>query len=257
MESYRETSVSPGAAEPPLITAADLRLTEGETTPVISRAQKFIIPVASLAGGGEPLVHSEGAQAGTPILDYKGERIGDRGLVFFNPVDQTVQAVTGDGSGAIIINEVTAEQAQQLHSYIIALNSHPNQLTLPQLRQTLAYAHDALELGDTYSTTRDFIQTKMTPVSADHAATIGGPDAAVYGFKKRDDRDINQAIYIAGAFLFQGPAATPQVFEAGGVIVRQGRDVRGVQPAVFLRTYTFSNGQPIPDVADLATQKPF
>jgi hypothetical protein len=55
----------------------------GKSTPVISQAQKFIIPVAAF--GGDALVYPESyPQAGQPVLDYQEKPIGERGLVFYN-----------------------------------------------------------------------------------------------------------------------------------------------------------------------------
>jgi hypothetical protein len=235
------------------VAPADLRFGEGESTAVISSAQKFILPVGDWGAAGEPLVYPmDHAQAGAPIVDYQGNPIGDRGLVFFNYADQSVQAVPGDGSGVIIINEVTADQALALYQKVASLGADPHQLPLDQLKQVLAYAQDDLGLGDRYNSTRDFIQAQMSPVRIE-APTQGD---AVYGFKKRDSRDISQAVYIPGAFRFAGPAATPQVFDNGGVIVQQQDSLRGVQPDIFIRTYTFSDGRPIGAVTDLATQTP-
>ena len=96
-----------------------------------------------------------------------------------------------------------------------------------------------------YNSTRSFVHDKMTPVIAHEAARINGREIEAYGFKNRDDRDVNQAIYIPGKFLFEGPAASPQEFKNGGVIVEQGGKMRGVQPEIFLRTYKLSDGRPI------------
>lgn len=242
----------------PLVSAADLQFEAETSTPVISTAQKFILPIPALADGGEPLVFPpDHDQAGEPIVDYKGEPIGDRGLVFFNQEDQTVQAVAGDGKGVIIINEVTVDQANALHQYILSLSSDPMALTLEQLRQVITYAQTEQKLGDMYNSNRTFIAESMSAIDTWEAAISAVPDDPAYGFKKRDDRDISQAIYIPGNFQFQGPAATPQVFEDGGVIVQHGDSVRGVQPNIFIRTYSFSDGQPIRDVSNLATQYPF
>lgn len=237
-----------------LITPADLRFGEGDSTAVISIAQKFILPVGNWGDEGEPLTYPAAhSRAGEAILDYKGNPIGDRGLVFFNYADQSVQAVAGDGNGVIIINEVTADQARALYQNVATFSDDPAQLSLDQLKQVLAFAQDELNLGDRYNSTRRFIQEQMSPVPIQGFTSPGNEE---YGFKKRDSRDISQAIYIPGAFSFAGPAASPQVFEAGGVIVKQQDSVRGVQPEVFLRTYTFSDGRPISAVTDLATQNP-
>ena len=237
---------------------SDLRFGDGVSTAVISNAQKFILPIPALEDGGEPLVYPpEHALAGEPIVNYKGEPIGDRGLVFFNQADQTVQAVPGDGEGVIIINEVTIDQADVLHQYILSLNPDPAALTLENLKQALAYAQEDLDLGDMYNSDRAFIEANMSAIDTWATANLNEQFDPLYGLKKRDDRDINQAIYIPGIFQFQGPAATPQVFEDGGVIVQQQDSIRGVQPEVFVRTYSYSDGRPITNVTDLATQTPF
>lgn len=253
-----DTQTADETSTTPLVSAADLQFGDDTSTPVISTAQKFILPIPELMDGGEPLVYPpDDNRAGEPILDYKGEPIGDRGLVFFNQADQTVQAVAGDGNGVIIINEVTAEQADALHDYVLTLNPNPAELTLEQLKQAIAYAQDELDLGDMYNSDRTFIAENMSAIDTWAASFPEAPVDAAYGFKKRDDRDISQAVYIPGSFQFQGPAATAQVFEDGGVIVQQEESIRGVQPDIFIRTYSFSDGQPITAVSDLATQTPF
>ena len=232
------------------VSPADLRFDPANSTAVISSAQKFILPVPKLNVGGEPLVYPAGHEkAGQPILDYEGKPIGERGLVFLNAKDQSWQAVAGDGEGVIIINEVNQEQATQLDRKVKELNQDPYQLTLPQLKQVLDYARNELKLNDMYNSDRSFIKSKMTPVVAD-GSDPGGANVEAYGLKKRDDRDLCHAIYIPGKFTFEGPAASPQVFENGGVIVKQGEDLRGVQPDIFIRTYRLQNGQPIASVTN-------
>lgn len=237
---------------PRRVSPADLRFDPGSSTAVISSAQKFIIPVPKLNAGGEPLVYPAGHEkAGQQILDYEGKPIGERGLVFLNAKDQAWQAVAGDGEGVIIINEVTQEQAAKLDQKVKELNPDPNQLTLPQLKQALDYARNELKLNDMYNSDRSFVKSKMTPVVS------GGSEPEGYGLKKRDDRDLCQAVYIPGEFTFEGPAVTPQVFENGGVIVKQGEEFRGVQPDIFTRTYRLQNGQQITSLtSDLKTWSP-
>ncbi|HIK18254.1 MAG TPA: hypothetical protein IGS53_23620 [Leptolyngbyaceae cyanobacterium M33_DOE_097] len=237
------------------IASAQLKTGTGNSTPVISNAQKFIIPVPAWAQAGEPLVYPQGSdKAGQVILDYEGKPIGDRGFVFFNGKDKSWQAVSGDGNGVIIINEVTQNQAQQLYQKIQEFQPDPNNLTLAQFKQVIDFAQKQLGLVDMYNSTRTFIKEKMTPAIAGEVPKVNGKEVEAYGFKKRDDRDVNQAIYIPGRFVFEGPAASPQEFAEGGVIVEQGGKMRGVQPDIFVRTYRLSDGRPISAVTDLKTQ---
>ncbi|HEX4989134.1 MAG TPA: hypothetical protein VFW91_10180 [Candidatus Binatia bacterium] len=238
------------------IAPADLKVGSDYSIPVISNAQKFIIPVPAFVQGGEPLVYPQSYEkAGQPILDYTGKPVGDRGLVFFNGKDKSWQAVKGDGEGVIITNEVTQEQAKQLYQKVQELKPDPNNLTLDELKQVLSFAQQQLGLIDMYNSSRAFVQEKMTPVIAGEVPKVNGNEVKAYGFVKRDDRDVNQAIYIPGEFVFEGPAASPQEFKDGGVIVEQGGKMRGVQPDIFVRTYKLSDGRSISSVtADLKTQ---
>ena len=236
------------------IVPLDLKTGSGFSTPVISDAQKFIIPVPAFNGDGEPLVYPKGnPKAGQPILDYEGKPIGKKGIVFFNFKDQSLQAAASDGKSVIIMNEVTQEQAAQLENMIHKLHPDPNRLTLKELKQTLSFAHENLGLSDMYNSTKSFVREKMTPVLPNEKTDKSKDE--FFGLKKRDDRDVNQAIFIEGAFVFEGPAASPQKFENGGVIVEQGGKMRGVQPDIFMRTYKLADGSPIKSLAkDIKSQ---
>ena len=194
---------------------------------VISGAQKFVIPVPST--GAEPLVHPDGDNAGQPIVDYKGTPIGDVGVVFFNGKDNCTQAAKSDG-GVVLLNQVTAAQAALLAEKIGDIST----LTVPKLKEVLAYARTELGLVDQYNSDTGFIASKMTPVTT----ALG----EAYGHFKRDDRDICQAIRVEGEGEYEGPAATPQLFTNGAVLVQQGKDVRLVQPDIFVETYRKADG---------------
>ena len=89
--------------------------------PVVSAAQKFVIPVAAF-DDADPLVYPGGTEkAGQPITDWQGNPVGAKGLVFFNQTDQCYQAAPSDGRSVIIINEVTAEQALDLREFVRGL----------------------------------------------------------------------------------------------------------------------------------------
>ena len=237
------------------LSSTDLNFGSGESTAVISNAQKFIIPVPQWDDQGERLVYPQGSpEAGQPIVDYKGRPIGERGIIFFNAKDQAWQAVAGDGEGVVIINEVTQAQAQQLYQKIQSLQPNPNQLALTELKQVLTYAQEQLNLEDMYNSTRSYVNTKMTPVSTGDMPSWEGKEIEAYGFKKRDDRDVYQAIYVPGTFVFQGPAATAQFFEQGGVIIEQQGSMRGIQPDIFIRTYQRVDGLPITSINDISVQ---
>jgi hypothetical protein len=206
-------------------TRSDIDLSEGHSLPVISTAQKFVIFIPPLEGGGEPLVYPSGHKnAGKPIVDWEGKPIGERGILFFNPTDRSVQAVAGDGTGVVIINQVTADQAA-------AISGHHG-----GLKETLAYAWEAFGLADAYNSDTETVRTTMNPVG--HAGGGSGRYA-------RDGKDICRAVRLTGSGEFLGPAASPQKFSDGAVIVQQGSAVRLVQPGVFRNTYTHPDGSEI------------
>jgi hypothetical protein len=228
----------------------DLRFGPGLSTPVISRAQKFILPVPAFGPEGEKLVYPANHEhAGEPIKDWQGNPVGETGVVFFNSKDQAWQAAPGDGNAVIIINEVTEEQARQIEEKIRQFRQDPNDLSLGELKQVLTFVREELGVGDMYNSTKQFVMEKMTPVLGGQESSAGGEAIAAFGLMKRDDRDICQAVYVPGKFVFQGPAATPQVFEDGGVLVKQGDDIRGVQPDSFQRTYRHADGRAFHSVA--------
>jgi len=234
---------------------------------VISSAQKFVLPIPSFsADKGEALVYPEGENKGQAITDWQGQPIGDSGVVFYNAKDKSFQAVAGDGNGVIIMNQVSEQQAKQLATKIKSTLSRDdlnlesqsfeatgaqkhglvsasdmfnrrtvNDLELSEIKQILDYAVNDLGVDDMYNSDKGFIASKMTPVGQE-----SGFEA--YGIHKRDDRDICQAVYIAGKGEFEGPAATPQQFDQGAVILKQGDSVRLIQPKIFEETYRGTDG---------------
>jgi hypothetical protein len=225
------------------LTTADINFSNA--TPVISGAQKFVIPVPAFMENGEELKKPDGS----PIVDYKGNPIGDRGIVFFNGTDNSLQAAPGDGNSVIIINNVTAEQGKKIAAKIDGFSTDPAALSLSELKEVLKYVREGLGIKDMYNSDKGFIASKMNPLGTSKT----GIEA--YGLHKRDDRDICQAVYVAGQGQFQGPAATPQKFENGAVIVQQGDSVRLIQPREFEATYKNVDGSPL-KVSGLAKAQP-
>lgn len=206
--------------------------------PVISAAQKFVVPVPKVGD------HS-GADDISHIRDWQGRPVGERGLLFYNFKDRSEQACNGDGNGVVIINQVDAGQAKLLDAQVRRLTqgAGPDALTLDGVRSVLQLAIE-LGLTDMYNSDRAFVMQKMTPVVADDPAA-----GAYYGFLKRDDRDVCVAVAVQGRLAYEGIAATPQLFSRGAVFVRQrvgNRDeIRGVQPDAFLDTYRNADGSPV------------
>ena len=105
-------------------------------------------------------------------------------------------------------------------------------LTLDQLKAVLRFAAEELGLYDQYNSKREFAEKNLSPVDANEQGVN-----SYYAHWKRDERDLCSAYYVPGQIEFEGPAATPQQFQDGGVVLQHGDSVRGVQTAEFQRTY--------------------
>jgi hypothetical protein len=229
----------------PLLEPADIDFAAAR--PVISRAQKYIVPVAAFEDG-DPLVYPPGTEkAGEPITDWQGNPIGQEGIIFFNAVDKCYQAAPSDGRSVIIINEVTSEQADALDAFAGDLGEPADALSKASIEALLTHARSPLGLKDMYNSDDTFVRAKMTPV---HGRPAGDAELRPHGLMKRDDRDICQAVFVLGPARFQGPAATPQEIPASGAfVIRQTvgakTDYRVADAGAMLRTYLHADGRPL------------
>lgn len=226
-----------------LIQAQDLSF-EGAVL-VRSKAQKFILPVPTFAeqGGGEALVYPPSAgqeRAGQAILDWQGNPVSGTGVVFFNFTDQCFQAARDDGQSVVIFNQVGPRQADRLHT---AIGQDPMKLELGQFYKVLDDAQRELDLGDRYNSSRQYIQDHMRPLEP-----VRWPE---YGLHCRCSDDPCEAIRLVGRGAFQGPGASPQIFDQEAVILRQPNTGDGehqyrlIQSSIFLETYVLLAGAPV------------
>ncbi len=229
---------------PSVVTPDQINFDNG--SPVVSSAQKFVIPVPKFADGGEPLVYPQGATnkkgedlSGQPIADWQGKPIGERGVVFFNEKDQAWQAVPGDGNGVVIMNQVTEDQSKQL---LAKVGGDPSNLSLEQFKEVLTFANKEVGLGDMYNSDRGFISSKMNALET---LDTGVPQ---YGMFRRDDRDVCHALFLEGSGEFKGTSTTHS-YDNGGVVLRQmvGKEFnyRLIQPEEFQQTYNNKDGSHI------------
>jgi hypothetical protein len=231
-----------------LITPDQIDFGSGASTAVVSGTQRFILPVPAFKDGGEPLVFPDGERAGQPVMDWQGKPVGGSGLVFLNAVDRTYQAVRGDGQGVVIIGFVSRHEAERIVAKVLEFVSHPDELTLDQFKEVLRHAREDLGLCDMYDSNREFVATKMSKVAPDTGVSA-------FGLHKRDERDVCRAVYVPGNGEFRGPAATPQKFAQGAIILKQGSNVRLIQPSAFEASYTYADGRPL-SISEVAVQSP-
>jgi len=230
-----------------ILSANDFDLSDSASTLVYSDSLRFILPVPKLEGGGEPLDPPRGERADGSFKDRNGRTIEGRGIVFFNPADDCWQVARGNGAAVIIIAPVTEDKGDALMAKVRSLSHDPEQLTLEQLKAIIRYAIDNLKMRAAFDSTRAYVAKRMTPV--DPAAPPG------LGLHRRKVHDYCYAVFVPGAGRFLGPAATPQVFKTGAVILRQGEDVRLLQPNWFATHYRFPDGRPA-QARELKVQDP-
>jgi hypothetical protein len=232
-----------------MITADQVDFAADRSTAVVSSTQRFIIPMPAPEDDGDPpLLYPDGERAGQPILDQQGRPMRGKGLVFFNADDGCYQVARANGRDVIIVGAVTEENAAKIDAKVRTLRADPANLSIDDIAYVLRFVTKELGLIAIYNSTRQFVADKMIAVGA-------GTGATSYGLHRRDDRDVCRAVYIPGSGQFAGPAATPQLFDDGAVIVRQGPNVRLVQPNAFEATYRHADGRRL-RVGDLAVQDP-
>lgn len=242
------------AANPPVLNAVAFDFSNA--TPVISAAQKFVIPVPRFSDGGEPLViPAHPPEAGQRIVDWQGNPVGDYGVVFWNPTDKSWQAAPGDGSAVVIMNQVTGSEVGPLHERYASYGD-PECMSLASLKAFLGYAVSEIGVKDLYHSNRLFIAEHMTPVA--RGSCTFESNGGTFGFLKRDARDIGAAVFVDEPFCFDMSGDGPlQRMEQGGVVVSipnqsNGASIHAVQPDVFVRSYRLAAGGKA--IVDLSAQ---
>lgn len=200
----------------------------GRSLCVVNRTKRFILFVPALMHGGEMLVFPNVARrAGQPIKQ-------GRGVVFFNGVDQAWQAALGNGEDTIVINDITAAQADALLQKHIALCGQNSALNLESIKKLLAFAKDELGIIDFYNKRASSIARDTRLIDPNNPF-----------FMEVSKPQIHQALYVPQAFAFDGPVQ--QVYPNGAVMVSDGRRCWGVGTEVFMRGYkTIKKGREYP-----------
>lgn len=220
------------------IDLSTLTLDASNATATVSAAQKFVIPVGHAAKGDE-LVYPAGWTikgadvGGQPITNWEGKALSGERLLVVNPIDRCLQTPLCNGEGVLIVNQVSRDQQAKLFDWVNTHGGDPSAFSPATLREFVQFA-SSLGLADVYDSDRAFISSKMTPVETDGRSSA----AAGFGWLKRDDRVVCYAVRVMEPFeLKAGPTATPQQFDAGGLIVRIEGKCHGVRQDKFLETY--------------------
>jgi len=189
----------------------------------VNRTERFALPVPQLPDGGELLVFPDGTpKAGEPMKTMP-DGSPARGVVFFNCKDQAWQAVRGDGSGVIIINEVTAGQAQAIHERMVA----KGYLTTPSIegvREILEFSRDVLSLVDFFNSNVDSVKKNLRLMD----------ESNPYYYQVSKDVK-HRALYVPQSFTIDGPVQ--QHYPKGAVVLNDGPNTWGIDTGVFMRNF--------------------
>ena len=235
-----------GGLSPKLIDPSTIDFSQGAI--LLNRSKRFVLPVPELAEGGEPLVIPVGDPAAGKVI-YGTDDAPQRGIIFFNGKDSAWQGVQGNGKEAIIINDLSATQAEQLIEKIKSISKDPSSLTVQEIQQTLDFARNDLGLVDFFDKDMESVGTQMEFVSADLNC-----DGRL-GYMQVTKQVEHRAVFVPGAVALHGPVE--QRYSEGAVIVSDGKYNWGLAPDVAARNWVIkgSQGEEQP-LTDLTKQLP-
>ena len=213
------SATNPGTSLP-LLDPKLLNFEEG--IKVVNRTTRFVIPVPKLPNGGEPMVYPEGTEKAGLALKELEDGTAERGIVFFNGTDQAWQGVRGNGAEAILVNDVSPEQARALMVKFALLGGAD--ISIDGIKSLLDFARKTLNITD-------FYDKKMTGVSSEMAVVDSNNPYYMVVTKPT----LHSAIYIRSGFTFDGPVM--QVYPDGAVIINNGKYSWGIDAGVFQRNF--------------------
>jgi hypothetical protein len=164
------------------------------------------------------------------------------GLVFYNPTDRAWQGVQGNGLEAIVINDVTPEQATKLYRKIDQLTNDPDKLGARQLREILHFATQELGLVDFFDKDQESVTKQMGLVDPSLMRyDFDGISIAALGYMQVTKETPHKALFIAEPFAIpNGPVA--QRYLDGAVVVSDGRYSWGVAGKKIDGNWAITNG---------------
>ncbi len=221
---------------------------EKSSTDVFSNASKVVIGINKL--NEEDLEKADSTEG---MTTWDGKPLSFNKGVKFKNAKESDQIVKVDGSGVIIVNEVTPENAETILKHIQSLKTQ-GYLSLANI-QNIIQRIKKMGYQDIYDSDVVFIKANMTPAFPERVDLMLGTEEQPLGFFKRDARDVCKAFYVEGHVTFEGPAASDQEALQGAYIVKQGDNpLRLIQKNIFERTYRRVDGKPF-SVEDFAQYK--
>jgi hypothetical protein len=128
-------------------------ISEGFMTIPNPETKRFVIKI--------PKIDEKYLDDTSHVVDYKGRPTGiEKGIIFHNGIDKTDQLVKGDGTGILIINNVTKEQSIILTEMEKALSSLPSQLYVKGFKELINECND-IGLIDKYNSNIEYMNSNL------------------------------------------------------------------------------------------------
>ncbi len=189
----------------------------------VNRTRRYIIPIPLWKDDGEDLVFPcQSCRAGEPIKSYQKQP--GKGIVFFNGVDRAWQGAFGNGSDAIVVNEVTFEQAEKLRKCHSKLTGKKDHLSLSDVKSLIGFAREELGLEDFYNKSLSAVESSMAVI-----------DRSIPNYRQAASSKKHRACYIDSGFKFEGPVT--QLYPYGGILLQNDNRVWGIDSGVFQRNF--------------------
>ena len=206
---------------------------------LLNRSKRFVLPVPLLPDGGEELRYPQGHEKAGKAIYENSEGSPQRGIVFANQTDATWQGVQGNGKEAIVINDLTAEQASLLRLKIMEVAPDIRQITADQVQSILAFAREELGVVDMFDKDLESIGKQMRFVDASAKPPVQGDPATFLGFMEVSKDTEHRAVRMERGFCLQGPVL--QQYPKGAIIVTDGNCIWGLDKEVCKRNWVIKN----------------
>ena len=209
----------------------DLDINFAGSTVFMDRTRSFIIPVAKLTEGGEPLLSPDD---GSPLREDPEAR----GVVFHDGSTDTWKGVLGDGSEAIVLKNFPSTGAVRA-LYIALQHSFPllNEVNPERYGFFLNWVFRVLDTTDiSYC---DLVTISLENIHLDrtpHFAAVTGP----FGHMECKKMTPYRAAWVPNPFILKRGENLTQCVD-GGVLVSDGTMILIHNPNVFRRNWCGSN----------------
>ena len=206
---------------------------------LLNRSKRFVLPVPELPGGGEELRYPAGHEkAGEPIYANDDGSV-QRGIVFANHTDSGWQGVQGNGKEAIIINDLSPEQAERLLAKIREIATDVTRITPDQIQEVLQFTREKIGVVDMFDKDLNSVRREMRFVAEGASAPQTGDPVTLLGYMEVSKEAEHRALRIDRAFSIQGPVL--QKYPKGAIVVNDGKFTWGLDKAICQRNWVIKN----------------